>query len=230
MANARSSCDVVAALTGTVVKQAACLLICRAVANELARSKRERGKMMRRASVVVAVILAALALSGAPAQAQEELAVAGCGFPGLSPLVGIRRYPSNELVSAEVSWSGDNYGLLRERDAVSPGGPWEQFDIICIQAPDVYAIWSRANRRYVSAEVSWSGDNYGLLRARATTVGPWEQFRIARGIDAQGPITIWSVANGRYVSAEMAWSGDRSGLLRARATSAGPWEQFSIQW
>ncbi|WP_424887005.1 hypothetical protein [Streptomyces sp. XH2] len=37
-------------------------------------------------------------------------------------------------------------------------------------------ITSRANGRLVSAELGYGGDTYGMLRARATAVGPWELF------------------------------------------------------
>jgi hypothetical protein len=42
----------------------------------------------------------------------------------------------------------------------------------------VVAISTISNPKQVSAELGLSGDNHGLLRARADTIGPWEQFHI----------------------------------------------------
>jgi hypothetical protein len=33
-----------------------------------------------------------------------------------------------------------------------------------------------ANGLYVSAEIGYTGSYYGMLRARATSIGPWEIF------------------------------------------------------
>jgi hypothetical protein len=89
-----------------------------------------------------------------------------------------------------------------------------------------FAIRSESDRRYVSAELGKSGNVYGVLRARATTVGPWERFRVrCLGWNA---IAIQSLANGRYVAAELGYKDGLYGLLRARATTVGPWERFSL--
>jgi hypothetical protein len=82
-----------------------------------------------------------------------------------------------------------------------------------------------ANGRFVSAELNYPGGRNGMLRARATAVGPWERFTICN----QGPFwTIFSTANNRYVSAELGYSGGDNGMLRARATAIGPWEHFTF--
>jgi hypothetical protein len=88
------------------------------------------------------------------------------------------------------------------------------------------AIASRASGLYVSAELSWTGDNYGILRARASSVGPWEQFRFASDPTWSGS-HFNSLANGRYVSTEIGWTGNSYAILRARAVSVGPWEIYS---
>jgi hypothetical protein len=86
---------------------------------------------------------------------------------------------------------------------------------------------AEANYLGVSAELSWTGDGYGQLRARATTLGPWERFRLVC-VSGTDVYAIRSVESGRYVTAEISWTGDRNGLLRARATAIGPWERFRI--
>lgn len=90
-----------------------------------------------------------------------------------------------------------------------------------------FVFLANANYLAVSAEISWTGNSYGQLRARGQTLGPWERFRL---VCDQGPdvYAIRSVANGRYVTAEISWTGDQNGLLRARATSIGSWERFRI--
>jgi hypothetical protein len=37
-------------------------------------------------------------------------------------------------------------------------------------------VYSTANSRYVSAELGYTGGDQGMLRARATEIGPWEQY------------------------------------------------------
>ncbi|MBA2729130.1 MAG: hypothetical protein H0U48_00005 [Euzebyaceae bacterium] len=40
------------------------------------------------------------------------------------------------------------------------------------------AILALGNGRYVSAELDYTGNGYGMLRARATGIGGWERFII----------------------------------------------------
>jgi hypothetical protein len=178
--------------------------------------------MMRRVLIVVATMLATLPVFGAPAQAQAE-----CDLPGTTELFAIFRAPSYQAVAAELDWTGDGNGLLRARTDIGSIGTWEGFDLVCVEAPDVYALRSRANGRFVTAELSWGWDRYGLLRARATEIGAWEKFRIPE-VDA--PTTIQSVANDRYVSAELESPGISHGMLRARATQVGSWELFELDY
>ncbi|MFG1957337.1 hypothetical protein [Nonomuraea sp. NPDC049028] len=84
----------------------------------------------------------------------------------------------------------------------------------------------KANDRLVSAELEYTGSSWGMLRARATTSGPWERFRVCYDGTSD---TIYSVGAQRYVSAEVEYTGANSGMLRARATSVGPWERFRLQ-
>jgi hypothetical protein len=89
-------------------------------------------------------------------------------------------------------------------------------------------IQSRANGRFVSAELGYSGINYAMLRARATVVGPWERFRLCYHFN-NGTYTFFALSNNRYVSAELGYSGSNYAMLRARATVIGPWERFHLQ-
>jgi hypothetical protein len=38
------------------------------------------------------------------------------------------------------------------------------------------AFQSSADGHFVSTELSYTGSEYGMLRARATSIGPWEKF------------------------------------------------------
>jgi hypothetical protein len=43
---------------------------------------------------------------------------------------------------------------------------------------DTPSLLSLRNGNYVSTELGYTGADYGLLRARATSIGPWEQFAV----------------------------------------------------
>ncbi|ARZ72115.1 hypothetical protein SMD11_6539 [Streptomyces albireticuli] len=135
--------------------------------------------------------------------------------------VVITSHTNARLVSAELGYGGDSYGMLRARATAI--GPWERFTV-CFNDWH-WTIQSQANDRYVSAELGYGGDSYAMLRARATAVGPWERFSL--NYCGQGCTTITSQANDQLVSAEMGYGGDSYGMLRARATALGPWERFS---
>jgi hypothetical protein len=79
-----------------------------------------------------------------------------------------------------------------------------------------------------SAELSFHGDEYGLLRARADVSGPWERFSLVCVDSFAGTLAIKSPSAGLYVSTELGWSGESYGLLRARSPSIGPWEKFHL--
>jgi hypothetical protein len=98
----------------------------------------------------------------------------------------------------------------------------------------VQGFKSEANSRYVAAELGYGPwkyprrDLYGMLRARADTVGPWERYQFC-SLDGFG--LRWSIftnANGRWASTEINYGGPDRNMLRARATSIGPWEQYRI--
>ena len=97
---------------------------------------------------------------------------------GANDIYAIKSVANGRYVSAELGWGGNDYGMLRAR--ATSIGPWERFRVRSTGGGSsiTWTIQSMANSRYVSAEVGWTGDRYGLLRARATAIGPWEQFVI----------------------------------------------------
>jgi hypothetical protein len=96
------------------------------------------------------------------------------------------------------------------------------------------ALKSKANGLYVSAELGYSGDRNGMLRARAGSVGPWERFELCHNVIIPGGVpfgvisTLRSLANGKYVSVEHGYSDNWNNMLRARADSVGSWEALDI--
>ncbi|GII59846.1 hypothetical protein Pth03_82350 [Planotetraspora thailandica] len=91
---------------------------------------------------------------------------------------------------------------------------------------DDVSLTSQANNRHVSAELDYTGNYSGMLRARATSIGDWETFELCYDTD-KGYDTL-SVDGRRYVSAEIDYSGADAGMLRARSASVGAWEKFDV--
>jgi hypothetical protein len=132
------------------------------------------------------------------------------------------RSAANQLyVSAELDYSGPVYGMLRARS--STASAWEHFVLCYDGASGTYSLRSAANGDYVSAEIGYYAGRWAqVLRARATSVGSWEQFYLDNYPDY---FTLRSAGNGRYVSALVSDQAD-PGMLSARASSVGAWEQF----
>jgi hypothetical protein len=87
------------------------------------------------------------------------------------------------------------------------------------------AIQSEWNNLFVSAELGYGWPYTGMLRARSSTVGPWERFDF---VYQAGNFAIRSEANGLYVSAELGYGSPDYGLLRARSDVISDWETFSL--
>ena len=88
-------------------------------------------------------------------------------------------------------------------------------------------IQSYQNSNFVSTEIGYSGSQYGMLRARASAVGPWEKYTIC--IDnTTSIVTIQAQANGLFVSTEIGYLNSSYAMLRARASVVGPWEQYFL--
>jgi hypothetical protein len=85
---------------------------------------------------------------------------------------------AGNYVTAEFARTGDQRGVLRARQDATQPGPWETFFYVPnSDGTTSIAVYDSAGTRwYVSAENGWSGDAHGTLRARSTSVGPWERF------------------------------------------------------
>jgi hypothetical protein len=92
---------------------------------------------------------------------------------------------------------------------------------------DQQSLDANANADYVSAELGYTGADYGMLRARATTVGPWEKFDFCYD-STQGWWAISSDANGRYVTAQFGYAGASFGEVTASSTTIGPYQKWLL--
>jgi hypothetical protein len=88
-------------------------------------------------------------------------------------------------------------------------------------------IASRASGLYISTEALSPGDEKGMLRARATSVGPWEMYQIC-GNAQTGAGAIWADGNAKWVTTEIGDQGLKYAMLRARSSSIGPWEEYQF--
>jgi hypothetical protein len=89
-------------------------------------------------------------------------------------------------------------------------------------------ISSRANGRYVSTELGYSGNDYAMLRARVTVPGPRELYQLCYYFTSD-EYTLYSFNNNRYVTVETSYGESNYGMLRARATTVTNRERFRIQ-
>jgi hypothetical protein len=141
-------------------------------------------------------------------------------------------YTCKNRVVSLASAVGDEWPWVSAEDrTLRAVGPRGRFSMHCLPNRQ-FALWSLEARAWVSAELSFKGANYGMLRARASKIGPWEKF-IFEPTNPKLNLTlqlgyIKSAANKRYVSVEYGYTGTSSRMLRARARPKGPWETFLL--
>ncbi|HEV2377261.1 MAG TPA: hypothetical protein VGS19_34495 [Streptosporangiaceae bacterium] len=97
-------------------------------------------------------------------------------------------------------------------------------------SPFVLRSWTSGNGNYVSAELGYTGGNYGELRARATTQGPWETWDELSL--PNGDVAFRSVANGLYVTVndQVATTDPSYGELTASSPTIGPRQAFQVTY
>lgn len=188
---------------------------------------KQRRNMLPRWAALVAVVAALLLIPlASPASAAVEAGpVCTAGYNNRAVWVS---FAASKYVTAELKYTGSTYAMVRA--ARTSPGPWEIWNFCSYwgSGTKVTYIKNLSNGRYVSAELGYTGVDYGMLRARATSVGPWEKFVIENWGPNPSMYTIRSLANGRYVSTELGYGGSRNNMLRARATSIGNWEKYLI--
>ncbi|MFE2059291.1 hypothetical protein ACFQ6U_22545 [Streptomyces sp. NPDC056465] len=96
--------------------------------------------------------------------------------------------------------------------------------------PELLALQSARNEKFVATEANYAAPNTGALRARSAQVGGgWEGF-VFTFDEATGTVSLKSLANDRYVAVEKNYTGTAQNILRARSTSVGGWERFVLYY
>jgi hypothetical protein len=178
--------------------------------------------------VVAAMIVGLVALSPSVAWTQPAGSVSaraagsvvpgatGLGYPGA--IYGDVRLRAD--VSARATASTLSRGFSGTPGAVADLGPIRRHSTFNCD------IRSKANHRFVEAELGDTGALHGALRAQSRTVGFWEQFQChAIGTNQWA---IYAPANYRYVTAELTYTGALTGELRAQASSIRSSEKYTF--
>ncbi|MEU5140423.1 hypothetical protein [Streptomyces sp. NPDC021139] len=96
--------------------------------------------------------------------------------------------------------------------------------------PELLAVQSARNERFVATEKNYAEPNTGVQRARSTEFsGSWESYAFEWD-EASETYALRSLANNRYVAVEKNYSGSAQNVLRARSTSVGGWERFILYY
>jgi hypothetical protein len=194
------------------------------------RQIRGRTVRLRLVSVAIAVATAVVGTVGFPSPASAESHCADYAI----------KAANGKYVSTEMGLGGNDRGMLRAR--ANTIGPWEKYYVCWRNDPgagNTYAlIYSEGG--LVSAEFGYGVDDtrYGMLRGRASGMGPWEKFQI--DVNSPNRSTIRSIGDPNnlcYVSTELGYGGDLAGMLRNRPScylgepshGIGPWERFWLQ-
>jgi hypothetical protein len=138
---------------------------------------------------------------------------------GAVPASASARPPSHEAAHPAVAGPAAAAAAAARLRAAFPADTF-----IC---HDQQSLNATANADYVSAELGYTGADYGMLRARSKTVGPWEKFDFCYD-STQGWWAISSDANGRYVTAQFGYTGASFGELTASSTIIGPDQKFVL--
>jgi len=78
-----------------------------------------------------------------------------------------------------------------------------------------YLISSHANARLVSTERNYAGNHRGMLRARSTARGPWEEYFAKQWRSAGRGVGFTAVANKLNARVETGFSGQDDNMIRA---------------
>ncbi|MFF5897244.1 hypothetical protein ACFY8O_15095 [Streptomyces argenteolus] len=94
--------------------------------------------------------------------------------------------------------------------------------------PELLALRSARNEKFVATEATYPAPNTGVLRARSAEVGGgWEGFAFEWD-EPSATYALKSLANDRYVAVEKNYTGSAQNVLRARSASVGGWERFYL--
>ncbi len=90
------------------------------------------------------------------------------------------------------------------------------------------AVRSTLTGRYWTAELDYTGDWRGAVRAERTAVGGWERFQLVGDCRSASGCAIKNLQSGKYLTAELNFTGTADRMVRASATNAGLWERFQL--
>ncbi len=135
---------------------------------------------------------------------------------------------------APAGWeavTGTELARIAEADGAPKAAPAAGDDVSALAAePELIAMQSVRNERFVAAEKNYPAPNTGVLRARsAEPAGSWETLAFEWD-ETTETYAIKSLANGRYVAVEKNYTGSAQNILRARSTSVGGWERFIVYY
>jgi hypothetical protein len=90
---------------------------------------------------------------------------------------------------------------------------------------------SNAAGQFATAEYGYNEPYTGMIRARSTTLGPWQMNRWCIDESSGAWVLQFVAANSYFVSAELGYSPGTHyyGMLRARSDTIGAWEKYAIQ-
>ena len=147
-------------------------------------------------------------------------------LPRLSPAgknIAFYSIANGELVFNDLGPDVLRAGMMPPQNSWVPPRTEAIFRLIP-RSDGSYALRA-SNMLYVSAELGWTPDyEYWTLRARATAIGPWEQFRITT---LSSGIFALQAANGRYVEALLDhWP---YAYLAAQMTTISDWTLFRFR-
>jgi hypothetical protein len=183
-------------------------------------------------SLVSLALLGAVPVEAGTASTAAKARAPGTGAPLLFPAgVGSSiRLPAG-LYPAKPPAPGKGVPL-RVRAGVGNRAKHRSRALRGLDCEPVGGFKSEANDRYIVAQLDYGvayprHNLYGMLRAHATHVGPWEKFQFCRD-KATNLWSIFSNANDRWVVTQLDYPSRDKYMLRANATSIGPWEQYYV--
>lgn len=161
---------------------------------------------------LAALLAAGLAVAGTPTALADPVP-----SNGLTESVPSSLPAGSHLATAPV---GATAGPLAPSPTGTPAAsPFECYD-------DVY-FSNNGARQFVSEEQGYTGQDHYILRARSTTIGPWEKWNWCFD-PSTGLWSLQSHSTLLWTSMEKGQTGFRTNMLRARASEVGPWERYVV--
>jgi hypothetical protein len=149
----------------------------------------------------------------ATATTQQAVATSACA---VGNTVAFKSMSAGKYISAR---SADNNNIDALKDTVA--GDAEKFVIVDAGGGFV-ALKALMNSQYVAVE---GGTANQPLRARSTTIGAWEKFKIEH-LQTTGHVAIKANSPTLYAQANM---GTANAVLQANASAVGGWEDFTCE-